>query len=145
MNEGIVPVEASLKLLDFCIDKCVFERNGDPVSKNGRINYQYNFDRGVVKLAENQYRVSLQVNMETEDKSVTLHIRIVGLFGVETDDPKLKTALVTKNTLSILFPYLRSQITLVTAQSGLPPITLPIINVAAMFKETTLPEEAFKP
>ena len=40
------------------------------------------------------------------------------------------------NALAILFPYARSIISGITAQSGFPPIILPTVNIAKMFKDT---------
>ena len=141
MSEGITPVPASLSLVDFFFDKCSYERKADPIPDNGRINYNFNFDRSITKLDDSNWRVSLQSNVATNNNEVEIHIRVVGLFTVNTDDKKLKNSLISKNTVAILFPYLRSQITLITAQSGLPPVMLPLLNVAGMFQDAPLPGE----
>lgn len=141
MSEGITPVPASLSLVDFFFDKCSYERKADPIPDNGRINYNFNFDRSITKLDDSNWRVSLQSNVATNNNEVEMHIRVVGLFTVNTDDKKLKNSLISKNTVAILFPYLRSQITLITAQSGLPPVMLPLLNVAGMFQDAPLPGE----
>lgn len=141
MSEGITPVPASLSLVDFFFDKCSYERKADPIPDNGRINYNFNFDRNITKLDDSNWRVSLQSNVATNNNEVEMHIRVVGLFTVNTDDKKLKNSLISKNTVAILFPYLRSQITLITAQSGLPPVMLPLLNVAGMFQDAPLPGE----
>lgn len=141
MSERITPVPASLSLVDFFFDKCSYERKADPIPDNGRINYNFNFDRSITKLDDSNWRVSLQSNVATNNNEVEMHIRVVGLFTVNTDDKKLKNSLISKNTVAILFPYLRSQITLITAQSGLPPVMLPLLNVAGMFQDAPLPGE----
>lgn len=41
---------------------------------------------------------------------------------------------VTKNTVAILFPYLRSQVTLMTAQPNIEPVVIPAININALLK-----------
>lgn len=43
----------------------------------------------------------------------------------------VKETLIKKNTLSIMFPYLRSQVTLMTSQPNMQPIVLPAININA--------------
>ena len=141
MSEGIMPVPASLSLINFYFEKCSYERRSDPIPDNGRINYSFNFDRSITKIDDSVWKVSLQSNVSTNNNEVEMHIRVVGVFTVNADDNKLKSSLISKNTVAILFPYLRSQITLITAQSGLPPVVLPLLNVAGMFQDAPLPGE----
>ena len=57
---------------------------------------------------------------------------MTGYFSIETDDTiddKLKNALVTKNTVAILMPYLRSELSLLTAQPGMECVVLPAFNI----------------
>lgn len=142
MSESIEAVQASLHpTAEFYFDKCTFERKADPVPVEGKINYQFNFDRSITRIDTNNYSVSLQCNIFTDQKEVEMHVRIVGKFAVDSEDEKVKRQLVSKNTVAIMFPYLRSQITLLTAQSGLPPVVLPVVNIARMFEDAPLPGE----
>lgn len=45
-----------------------------------------------------------------------------------------KDIIITKNTVAILFPYLRSQVTLMTAQPDIEPVVIPAININALLK-----------
>ena len=47
------------------------------------------------------------------------------------------THLIEKNTIAIMFPYIRSHISTITSQPGMMPIVLPPINIAAMLKDNT--------
>ena len=141
MDQAVLPVNATLSLIDFFFDKCIYERNADPVLENGIINYQFGFNRRITRVDDKTWQVSLQGNVETSKKEIEMHVRVVGLFSIDAEDKVQKNRLVSKNTVAILFPYLRSQITLVTAQSGLPPIVLPLLNIAEMFKDAPLPGE----
>ena len=40
-----------------------------------------------------------------------------------------------KNTVAILFPYVRSAFTLLTAQPGMEPVVLPALNINALIDE----------
>ena len=40
--------------------------------------------------------------------------------------------LLEKNAVAILFPYVRAELSLITAQPGMEPIVLPVVNIAAM-------------
>ena len=40
--------------------------------------------------------------------------------------------MATKNTVAILFPYIRSQISLMTTQPGMHPIIIPPMNIVSL-------------
>lgn len=73
------------------------------------------------------------------DAAYSLSLSIVGIFSVSDEDAKKinisKEVLLEKNAISILFPYLRSQITLLTSQPSFQPIVLPPININALFDD----------
>lgn len=50
-------------------------------------------------------------------------------------DEKTKENLVKKNTVAIMLPFIRSQISMLTSQPGLSPIMLPITNVNDLIDE----------
>jgi len=141
MNENIHPVGSELELKSVYIDKCSFERKGNLQIGGNGIQYEYNFNRTIEKHDDNNYRVSLQANITTKDTGLEIHARAVGAFFVSTTDSKKKNALISKNTMSILFPFVRSQIVLMTSQTDINAIVLPVVNVADMFAEMPLPGE----
>ena len=56
---------------------------------------------------------------------------ISGIFSISEDSVLGKKVLVN-NTVAILFPYLRSQLTLLTSQPGFEPVILPVMNINAL-------------
>lgn len=73
---------------------------------------------------------------DREEKKLHLEMGIVGVFSCYEAPTEHRETLLTKNTLAILFPYLRSQVSIVTAQPNLTPIILPPMNIDAMFDGT---------
>ena len=65
-------------------------------------------------------------------------ISLTGFFAIE-DCPnitqELKNDLVSKNAIAILMPYLRSEVSLLTAQPGMECVVLPAFNINKMFEE----------
>lgn len=49
-------------------------------------------------------------------------------FLYESDDYSREEAIINANTVAIMFPFFRSQVTLLTSQPGMTPIVLPAIN-----------------
>lgn len=64
---------------------------------------------------------------------ITLEAWFVCRFEKVPDD--IREILIQKNSLAIIFPYLRTQVTLMTSQPGLQPIVLPAININAYVDE----------
>ena len=80
------------------------------------------------------YRVTLILNGIKQDE-YTISISLTGIFSIKNDedlDDKLIENLIKKNTVAILMPYLRSELTLLTAQPETDSVVLPPFNVTKM-------------
>lgn len=73
--------------------------------------------------------------MTDEQETATLEIVVSGIFEFRTKlEQEKKDIIITKNTVAILFPYLRSQVTLMMAQPDIEPVVIPAININALLK-----------
>ena len=66
-------------------------------------------------------------------KSYRLSCSLTGIFEVAgglTDE----NAFLQKNAIAVMFPYLRSQITLLTSQPGMTPLIIPILNINTLLE-----------
>lgn len=89
------------------------------------------------EISENQdrnieiYKTSLiQTGVKSDEFNFT--VKLTGIFSLDSSHDlteEEKEFIISKNTVAILMPYLRSQVTLLTSQPGLQPIMLPIFNV----------------
>ena len=82
--------------------------------------------RSVNKTGEHLYDVELQLSIEKEDLSVLVIAKAQFLY--EAGDYTMEESIVKNNTVAIMFPFIRSQVTLLTTQPGITPILLPPIN-----------------
>lgn len=83
-----------------------------------------------------KYKVSLDSRIVSNDSDVVnIRIKIYGIFSCQCEDQNIKDQLLSKNAVAILFPYLRSQISMVTTQPYSAPIVIPAININALFDE----------
>lgn len=73
----------------------------------------------------------------TEDNSDNAHFNVIvtGHFSCEDSDRDRRDVLLYKNTLAILFPYLRTQVSIITMQPGMDPIIIPPMNIEAVFDQ----------
>ena len=128
-------VTASLKLENMFFSKIEYFREED----FQKTDYTIQFNREIKKSEENpqKYRVALEANIKDKNGRMELNIEIVGIFisDYTEQDTDLIKSIIQDNTTAILFPYLRSQISLVTTQPEFSPIILPPMNIVEMFKE----------
>lgn len=87
-----------------------------------------NVERNIKKTSNETYEVTLSLTVADEDEQ--LHVFVEGMGRFRTEHENL--GLIEKNTIAIMFPYLRSHITTLTSQPGMTPIVLPAMNIVAM-------------
>ena len=128
-------ITSVLQLEKISFENIQYSRNVDVVAE--KIEYKVNFTKKIASHKDgSRFRISLTANMWSEVEGLlNLSITIVGFFNCDSEDLVLKQKLVENNAIAILFPYLRSQISLVTTQPDIPPITLPPMNIINMFQE----------
>lgn len=125
--------ESILSAKSIYIEEMSFSRN----EHNGNM-VRFNesaLSKSVDMIDENLYKCSLELEMSSESEDAKLQVKVSGIFSIETlIDEDLKMILVTKNTMAILFPYLRTQVTLLTAQPNVETVVLPPVNINALLE-----------
>ena len=124
---------SSLTLQKIVFDKIEFERRGFKNEKELKFSLGIqigNSDQGI-------YKVTLVLKGEKEAE-YTFLISLSGFFGVDNvdalDDKKLEN-LINKNAVAILMPYLRSEVTLLTAQPDTDSVVLPPFNINKLLSD----------
>lgn len=129
--------ESSFKLEKIYVKSFSFKR---PIEVK-ELSLSFGVKRNLVNIASedelNKAEVHLIANIVSEDSEFELVAEIVGVFEIEDENlnAEFKKSLFEKNAVSILFPYLRSQVTLLTSQPDLKPIVIPPININQMLEE----------
>lgn len=124
-----------LDLLEF--DKISFIRLGE---KNDS-EFKVRFDASVGSDEKMEsFKVSLGVEVNKE-KEYTISISLDGYFSFNTTDSEIndeeKLKILSNNAVAIMMPYIRSELSLLTAQPNMEPIVLPPFNISEMMKKTT--------
>lgn len=123
-------IESILKLENIYIESFSFIR-GDIVDNH---NPTFAFGKNISKNSDNSSDVILQCKIEW-DEGTELNVSIKGVFSVSGENEDANHILLTRNSCAIMFPYLRSQITLLTSQLNFEPIVLPIININSLLDD----------
>lgn len=123
--------ESTLIAKKIFIEKMSFQRNN--CSKDIIRMTESRIGKEIEDLGDDRYKCSIMLELNDEDKEAELEIIVSGLFEFETQmDQNMKNVIVTKNTMAILFPYLRTQVTLMTAQPDIQTVVLPPININSL-------------
>ena len=91
--------------------------------------------RKIVDIDVDNFTVELNFKLSTSifEMSVSLE----GKFNIICEDALMKERLKKNNTISILFPYIRSEVTLLTSQPEMTPVIIPPININKLIDEST--------
>lgn len=117
-----------LSLQKLLISECSFKRSEESLRD---VKLDVNIRRKIEEAGTNAYKVSLELQMNGEGNELEIFIKCIAYFETTQDN----ISLIEKNTLAIMFPYVRSYVSNITAQPGMIPIVLPPINIAAMFQD----------
>lgn len=91
------------------------------------------FDVKYEEISENEINVLLKYNAKSKKGDIVIDIELIGNFCVfDVEKEEVKSYLLHVNSIAIMFPYLRSQVSLATTQPGFVPIQLPVVNAIAL-------------
>lgn len=83
------------------------------------------------KISDEIFEVVLITTVSDEDERVFVSVKGRAIFNTNQDNMDI----LEKNTIAIMFPYIRSYISIITTQPGMNPIVLPAMNIVAMINE----------
>ena len=118
----------SLYLENLTFDRIEFNRFG--LKNTNNLTFSFNSSVGK-KENQEKYKVTLSIKGIKKDE-YSFEISLTGMFSfVEGNNitDELKKHIITKNTLAILMPYLRSEVSLLTSQPGVDCVVLPPFNI----------------
>lgn len=121
---------AKFRFLNFSISESHFKIEPSEVTD---FSLDINVDQTTYENEEEgKMKLELTVMVSDEKKMVDINVKANGIFEYDKDiDEKTKESFFTLNAPAILFPYVRAYVSSLTALSGMPPITLPTINLAS--------------
>lgn len=130
-------IESVLKMERIVFDRIEFNRIGFKNDNEIELQFTLGVSSGKdVKDVKdiNIYKVSLGAKGNKREEYM-LEVSITGFFTFQEAndlDDQRKENLLSRNAVAILMPYLRSQITLLTAQPEVDTVVLPVFNVNNM-------------
>ena len=88
-------------------------------------------EHSVENIGEDEYEIVLNTTVSDENENVYVNVRVKAIFRTQQKNMDM----LEKNIIAIIFPYIRSYISIITTQPGMPPIVLPAMNIIAMVND----------
>lgn len=126
-------IKSVLSLDKLVFEKIEFKRNGMKNENEIEFNLQVFINK---KQGEEIYKVTL-ILTGNKEKEYVLEIALSGYFSFDSSedlDEETKGAMINQNTVAILMPYMRSQVSLITAQPEVDCVVLPPLNIVKIMK-----------
>ena len=129
-------VNSSLSLSKYIVKNIKFSINEEfQFDRDVTIELHPEFTRNIRKIDNNNALVNLIFCIKDENSNLpfSIEVDIEGLFHLENwEHPELVSLMVT-NSVAILFPYLRSLVSVITANANISPYVIPVMNINALF------------
>ena len=125
---------SDLNLEQIVFDKIEFKRLGFKNDNDPKFELQTSVG---INESQKAFKVTLVLTVNKEEE-YNLEISLTGYFSINdnnmlTDEETM--FIVRNNTVAILMPYLRSEVSLVTAQPNMECIVLPVFNINNLLQE----------
>lgn len=117
-----------------------FSMNRIKMDKDTKYEIKPQFSRTVRRVQENDklWFLVLEVKIESTEeapKPFNLRARLVGVFEAEDVETELDKQDLVINMTEVVYPYLRSAVSSLTANAFIQPLMLPVIPAGTMFPE----------
>jgi preprotein translocase subunit SecB len=117
-----------------------YTMNRIKMDKDTKFEIKPQFSRAVRRVQENEklWFLALEVKVESTEESpkpFNVKARLVGVFEAEDIADKEEERDLVINMTEIVYPYLRSAVSALTANSFINPLILPVIPAGTMFPE----------
>ena len=123
-----------IQMLDLYFSKFDFKQERGTDSKEYNTSFQIEY--AINSEDDTKVRVVVDTTVTNEAQSIVLNVQTVGIFKVDKLDMDEVTYehLIKANTVAIIFPFIRSQVSLLTTQPGMMPVMIPPININALIE-----------
>lgn len=123
-------MECVLKLNTLVFDEVTFKRLGMQNKNELEVSFSVSIGENISDATIK--KISVRITGEKKDE-YTFEIQATGYFvyNGNVDD-----TIIQQNAVAIVMPYIRSEVSILTAQPGIEPVVLPPFNIIEMMKES---------
>ena len=132
-SNEMLTIKAKLQFMGYRVDKMMFGLKPEFTSWPDKIALSPSFKRTIRQLDENKHEVSITVELKQDDLPFDAELSLTGGFIYEGSDSPEKMLRI--NAVSILYPYVRCALSMLTNLAGIPPVIIPTINFAKALED----------
>ena len=88
-------------------------------------------NREIIQNSDDEYSIVLDTTVADDDEKVSVFVKCIAKFRTTQENRDL----IERNAIAIMFPYIRSYISIITTQPGMTPIVLPAMNIVAVLND----------
>ncbi len=129
-HEEIQQSLSSLRMKNFHFSNIQISFSGEPFEHT-----KMNLDVSHESLDVNSAKVSVTAEIRSEPDSLHLILSAEATFSFDSNGNILENPLIQRNTVAIMFPFIRSEITLLTSQPGMAPVVIPALNINKLLND----------
>jgi len=123
---------SKMKVIYTAFDEFSFKKYGFKNENDPKVSFVVDTS---VNQDETLYKVTVIAKVAKESE-YDLQVSISGVFEFDNDiSSDVRDELLKKNAVAILMPYVRSQVSILTAQPDTESVALPIFNIENMMSE----------
>jgi len=128
--------KSRLKFVDYQIENLNFRLNNEFNGKKVEVDFAVNSDISFNEDNTASVLLNLTVFHDAKSNNYPFELDLVttGFFKIENFDMETDKKLIEVNAVAILFPYLRSLVSTITANANVRPLILPPINVVNLLR-----------
>lgn len=126
----IEKIKSELKMEKLYFPESIVNRKKDIA--NGKL--AMDLKKEIQKLEDNRYNVCLIFTIGKEAEDLFVKVVASADFLLNCDDENFAKNIIDNNTVAIMFPFLRSHVSLLTTQPNMSPIIIPPINTSKFVK-----------
>ncbi len=126
-------IKSKLIFIDYKVKEVILRRNDNFESDGSPVDVAFDIKHKTVK-KDNDMKIILEVEVfkEAEEKNYPFYIKVILEGNFETEGEDIERFEI--NGIALLYPYIRAIISTYTANSNIPTLILPPINVANYYK-----------
>lgn len=122
-------MDCVLKLNALVFDDITFKRLG--MHSDNELEISFSVSIGTNIADQDIKKVSVKVLGEKREE-YSFEVQASGFFSYEGN---AEDSIIQQNAVAIVMPYIRSEVSLLTAQPGVEPVVIPPLNIAEMMSD----------
>lgn len=120
-----------LKLNAIVFDDIIFKRHG--MHSDSELEISFSINIGTNLSDQDIKKVSVRITGEKKEE-YSFEVQASGIFSYDGD---AEDSIIRQNAVAIVMPYIRSEVSLLTAQPGMEAVVLPAFNIVEMMNNTS--------